>query len=130
LYQLAGIVIHSGSANGGHYYSYIRERGKKDPRWLEFNDKTVREFDFKDLAKECFGTPAGDKKKKSNATNSYYGFDTEWERHANAYVLLYEKVNKTTEESTPTNVPAPQKSVDPSGLPLVDNQEVNEELDA
>jgi len=89
----------------------------------------VREFDFKDLAKECFGTPAGDKKKKSNATSNY-GFDIEWERHANAYVLLYEKVNKTTEDSTPTNVPAPKKSEDPSGLPLVDNQEVNEELDA
>lgn len=25
-YRLVGILVHSGSANGGHYYSYIKER--------------------------------------------------------------------------------------------------------
>ena len=25
LYQLKGIVVHTGQATGGHYYSYIRE---------------------------------------------------------------------------------------------------------
>lgn len=25
-YQLTGIVVHSGQASGGHYYSYIQDR--------------------------------------------------------------------------------------------------------
>lgn len=29
LYSLAGIVVHAGVAQGGHYYSYIRDRGKQ-----------------------------------------------------------------------------------------------------
>lgn len=28
LYNLAGILVHAGVAQGGHYYSYIRDRGK------------------------------------------------------------------------------------------------------
>jgi len=49
-------LVHSGSANSGHYYSYIKERGDSG-RWLEFNDRVVKEFDYANLAKECFGTP-------------------------------------------------------------------------
>lgn len=26
LYQLVGIVVHSGQANAGHYYSFIKDR--------------------------------------------------------------------------------------------------------
>lgn len=46
LYQLVGVLVHSGSANSGHYYSYIRERDGEG-RWLEFNDNIVKEFNFK-----------------------------------------------------------------------------------
>ncbi|CAN0456596.1 unnamed protein product, partial [Laminaria digitata] len=28
LYNLVGILVHAGVAQGGHYYSYIRDRGK------------------------------------------------------------------------------------------------------
>ena len=56
LYRLVGVLVHSGSANSGHYYSYIKERSGQG-RWLEFNDRIVKDFDYKDLAKECFGTP-------------------------------------------------------------------------
>merc|ERR1712146_348596 len=54
-FQLSGVVIHNGSAQQGHYYSYIKERNQfeevKDandisktgnqPQWLEFNDTYV-----------------------------------------------------------------------------------------
>lgn len=30
-YQLSGIVVHSGQASGGHYYSYILHRYKTPP---------------------------------------------------------------------------------------------------
>jgi len=45
-YKLKGIVIHYGSADFGHYYSYIKET---DTKWIEFNDERVREFDPRDI---------------------------------------------------------------------------------
>lgn len=52
-YELVGVLVHSGSADAGHYYSFIKERNSN--RWLEFNDIHVREFDVKNLEAECFG---------------------------------------------------------------------------
>lgn len=58
-YELVGVVVHSGQANAGHYYSFIKERRKNGDRsrWLKFNDTTVEEFDMNDttLEAECFG---------------------------------------------------------------------------
>jgi ubiquitin carboxyl-terminal hydrolase 47 len=39
IYELFSIMIHSGSASGGHYYAYIKDfRNKK---WQCFNDQNV-----------------------------------------------------------------------------------------
>lgn len=38
-YELFAIMIHSGSASGGHYYAYIKEFDNND--WYCFNDQTV-----------------------------------------------------------------------------------------
>jgi ubiquitin carboxyl-terminal hydrolase 9/24 len=46
---LVGVLVHSGSADAGHYYSYIKERNKDSPnygKWFEFNDTTVKEFNI------------------------------------------------------------------------------------
>jgi len=39
LYELFAIMIHSGSASGGHYYAYIKEFENND--WFCFNDQNV-----------------------------------------------------------------------------------------
>jgi len=54
LYKLVGMLIHSGGADSGHYYSYIKER-KDDGRWLEFNDSLVSEFDIGRISEAAFG---------------------------------------------------------------------------
>jgi ubiquitin C-terminal hydrolase len=59
-YELAGVVVHSGTAQGGHYYSYIRERvfgadGTCEGSWREYNDQNVTNFDEKRLPEQCFG---------------------------------------------------------------------------
>lgn len=63
-YKLVGVNVHSGTANMGHYWSYINTnrtieehegdsqwiRTEIDP-WMEFNDSRVSHFDFKELEK-------------------------------------------------------------------------------
>lgn len=55
-YKLVGVVVHMGTADAGHYLSYINiSRGEKDEespewlqtdkdKWLEFNDSTVKNY--------------------------------------------------------------------------------------
>jgi ubiquitin carboxyl-terminal hydrolase 47 len=38
-YDLFAIMIHSGSASGGHYYAYIKDF--ETDKWFSFNDQTV-----------------------------------------------------------------------------------------
>lgn len=48
-YELVGVVVHRGVAEGGHYTSLIRHRnpdGAVDPKsWFEFNDSLVRYYE-------------------------------------------------------------------------------------
>jgi hypothetical protein len=69
LYDLVGVVVHTGTLESGHYYSFIKERGPRAAlraaarpggresggRWLEFNDSVVSEFDSSRIPAECFG---------------------------------------------------------------------------
>lgn len=54
-YNLAGVVVHTGTAEGGHYYSFIRDRTSKENNWYLFNDAEVKTFDPMQIAAECFG---------------------------------------------------------------------------
>ncbi|KAI9556016.1 hypothetical protein GHT06_018579 [Daphnia sinensis] len=96
-YELVGVVVHSGQASAGHYYSFIKERKRSDGtcrnRWLKFNDTTVEEFEMNDttLEAECFG---GTYKAKSYDTTN--GFPETRQRYWNGYILFYDKVEDPT----------------------------------
>eukprot|EP01117_Protostelium_nocturnum_P020087 TRINITY_DN8887_c0_g2_i3.p1 TRINITY_DN8887_c0_g2~~TRINITY_DN8887_c0_g2_i3.p1 ORF type:complete len:1974 (+),score=754.24 TRINITY_DN8887_c0_g2_i3:584-6505(+) len=82
-YQLSGILIHRGTSESGHYYSFIKERNVKNPKWIEFNDTFVRPFDFSNqLKEECFG---GQEKKNSVSIEMI-------EKSRSAYSLIYERL--------------------------------------
>ncbi len=56
IYNLIGVTVHTGTADGGHYYSFIKDRmHSSDDRWYMFNDAEVKPFDSTQLAGECFG---------------------------------------------------------------------------
>eukprot|EP00742_Colponemidia_sp_Colp-10_P003548 GILJ01003779.1.p1 GENE.GILJ01003779.1~~GILJ01003779.1.p1 ORF type:complete len:1161 (+),score=247.88 GILJ01003779.1:139-3621(+) len=64
-YELFSILIHSGSALGGHYYAYIKSF--ENGRWYNFNDSSVSEISEEDIEK-VFG---GVQKKKETPYSSY-----------------------------------------------------------
>ncbi|XP_041474973.1 ubiquitin carboxyl-terminal hydrolase 24-like isoform X2 [Lytechinus variegatus] len=96
LYQLVGVVVHSGQANAGHYYSFIKDRGGTSitniskGKWFRFNDTQVEEFIMSDAAleAECFG---GSFRSKSNETSGSYGPENRL-RTWSGYMLFYEKM--------------------------------------
>ena len=91
-YKLVGVVVHIGTADMGHYISYINTSGlSEEPEkdvWLEFNDKHIRSFDISKLESECFG--GGESR-----TSSFFLRSLDYNMK-NAYMLVYEKIKKNS----------------------------------
>ena len=64
-YRLSGVIVHSGTAFAGHYYSFIRDRDEKTGEltgddddlgtWRRYDDTSVEPYDPKCLEDDCFG---------------------------------------------------------------------------
>eukprot|EP01033_Poteriospumella_lacustris_P007468 gene7468-5365_t len=52
-YTLAGVVVHTGTADSGHYYAYLKDTCTG--QWYECNDSEISSFDIARLEAECFG---------------------------------------------------------------------------
>lgn len=76
-YRLKGVVVHTGTSEGGHYFSIIRTKDK----WYKFNDQNATIFDVNDLPREAFG---GFESKDGWAEVNY---------STNAYILFYERTD-------------------------------------
>jgi ubiquitin C-terminal hydrolase len=92
-YELVGVLVHSGDAEGGHYYSYIKERATKQriqaPCWSEFNDNCVFPFDSKSLASECFG---GEETTRTWDSWTRKYTPKQIPKQRSAYMLFYERI--------------------------------------
>ncbi|CAF1378096.1 unnamed protein product [Rotaria sordida] len=88
-YELIGIVIHSGQANAGHYYSFIKDIRRRHSnhtnQWYRFNDTSVEEIQLTEqmLEEECFGGTFRVQKDNNNSSEERTRF---W----NAYMLIYQ----------------------------------------
>ncbi|XP_051561998.1 probable ubiquitin carboxyl-terminal hydrolase FAF-X isoform X1 [Myxocyprinus asiaticus] len=97
-YRLVGVLVHSGQASGGHYYSYIVQRhgscgdGQKD-RWYKFDDGDVTECkmdDDEEMKNQCFGGEyMGEVFDHMMKRMSYRRQKRWW----NAYILFYEQMD-------------------------------------
>lgn len=100
-FELCGIVVHSGQASGGHYYSYILYKHFNGTRkWYKFDDGDVTECKLEDdeeMRVQCFG-------------GEYIGevFDHMLKRMScrrqkrcwNAYILFYRRLDTQELNST------------------------------
>ncbi|XP_078001097.1 ubiquitin carboxyl-terminal hydrolase 34-like isoform X2 [Glandiceps talaboti] len=92
VYDLIGVTVHTGTADGGHYYSFIRDKihrkdGKPD-KWFMFNDAEVKHFDPTQIASECFG---GEMTTKTYDSVTDKFMDFSFEKTHSAYMLFYER---------------------------------------
>lgn len=113
--------MHSGTANAGHYWSYINtvrgmeEKNENDPawmetdndEWMEFNDSTVKDWKYSELKSECFG----DKDKGGSSSGGMGGFGG-WggwggKYGKSGYMLFYERKVKK-----PIKVVVPKEEVE------------------
>ncbi|XP_005184673.2 ubiquitin carboxyl-terminal hydrolase 47 [Musca domestica] len=85
-YELFAIMIHSGSASGGHYYAYIKELDNNE--WFCFNDQTVSPITQEDIQKS-FGGGIG---------KAYYS--SVYSSSTNAYMLMYRQVDEKRNEKS------------------------------
>lgn len=88
-YNLKGIVVHMGTADQGHYYSFIRDRENPEAAWYEFNDSLVTPFDPSEIPAEAFGGE-DDSLVPSYVTDAQQAALMRV-RIKNAYVLIYER---------------------------------------
>jgi hypothetical protein len=76
-YSLVGVLVHSGTAQSGHYYSFAKSRDSaRQGKWLHFNDSLVEYYDPASLPDATFGGAARQGGKLSA-------------NYSNAYMLLY-----------------------------------------
>jgi hypothetical protein len=100
IYHLVGVIVHTGTAESGHYYSFIKDRyptlrqstftPTRTPTthtegglWLQFNDSSIELFDLNDLSSQCFGGFDPMSQGDPPVTRFY-------PRSYSAYILVYE----------------------------------------
>ncbi|KAA0188934.1 hypothetical protein HAZT_HAZT007000 [Hyalella azteca] len=98
-YRLTGIVVHSGQASGGHYYSYICHRSGHESKWYKFDDGEVTECrmeDDEEMKNQCFGGDYMSEQVFDNMMKrvSYRRQKRWW----NAYLLFYTREDVDKEQ--------------------------------
>lgn len=113
LYELRGVVVHSGSAFVGHYYSFIQERPHvkqvmgpdgtvqleetQPGRWFNFDDRNVRPWDPANMEDQCFGGMPS----QLSSDSSSGGGGIPDERAYSAFLLFYDRLDGSCVEVDP-----------------------------
>ncbi|KAL6077589.1 USP domain-containing protein [Balamuthia mandrillaris] len=92
-YELVGVLVHSGNAEAGHYYSFIKDRATRTGQWYLFDDTSVKPWDLRDLQNECFGG----EEEITRYTGTWASTFKE-PRLKNAYMLFYQRKIPEPEE--------------------------------
>ncbi|KAL6889853.1 hypothetical protein HDV57DRAFT_345257 [Trichoderma longibrachiatum] len=105
MFELVGVLVHSGTAESGHYYSYIRERTSTAdcPRWVEFNDDTVTPWDPRQMAASTFGGPI-------QQSSPQFSDRQLTDKTYSAYMLFYQRSSSLLAEQQ-SLLPSPEDTI-------------------
>lgn len=98
------MIIHTGTADSGHYYSLISDKfyfedNVTSDNWFRFDDTMTRPFDATDLGTEAFG---GEEKFNNISSMGSMSLSKSMrERNRNGYMLLYQRSQFFNEEGKP-----------------------------
>lgn len=86
-YRLSAVVVHEGTLGRGHYYTFARPEPDSFPRrWLELNDRVVRERNIDEVLRVSIGSEGEDNRQSYSR---------------NAYMLLYERTDNVDSVGSP-----------------------------
>lgn len=91
VYELFAIFVHSGSAQGGHYYAYIKEFESSE--WLEFNDASVSKI-------------------TQSTMETSFGEGGLYSSGKTAYMLLYRQVDAKRNLAYPSASSIPSEAIE------------------
>ncbi|CAM1502884.1 Fc.00g076600.m01.CDS01 [Cosmosporella sp. VM-42] len=113
IFELVGVLVHSGTAESGHYYSYIRERPTSANRnsWVEFNDDMVSPWDPAKMESATFGG--------ADHRSPYENNGMVYSKAYSAYMLFYQRAS---------SLKAEQQSMSVASTPAPLRVEVSEDL--
>jgi len=101
VYDLRGIVLHSGTAQAGHYISLVL----REEKWIEFNDMEVSEAPQDTFADKVYG-------RESTTTTTWS--DTEYDNAPSAYLLFYVRRNAAVNDLSFTKEIAMDSRLNPA----------------
>ncbi|EPS34506.1 hypothetical protein PDE_09470 [Penicillium oxalicum 114-2] len=106
IYELHGVLVHSGSLDAGHYYAFLKPT--RDGHWYRFDDDRVNRATEKEVLEENYGGEY-EFANGGNGVRQPYTQKYSTKRSMNAYMLVY--VRKTRSEQvlppiTKEDVPA------------------------
>jgi ubiquitin carboxyl-terminal hydrolase 34 len=110
-YELSGVIIHTGTASSGHYYSLVRIRTKlksnsymtdsiftNEPsarssgQWLKLDDENVTNFDIENLSQVAFGENIS---KHDDDDDDDEEEEEEEKKSESAVMLFYDQINSS-----------------------------------
>ncbi|EDV30356.1 uncharacterized protein Dana_GF22987, isoform A [Drosophila ananassae] len=103
-YELTGIVVHSGQASGGHYFSYILSKNPANGKcqWYKFDDGEVTEckmHEDEEMKAQCFGGDYMGEIYDNNLKRMQYRRQKRW---WNAYMLFYTRCDQNPVQFEPS----------------------------
>lgn len=109
VYQLHGVLVHSGDFNAGHYYAFIKPH--KDGFFYKFDDDRVTRATLKEALEENFGGEYPNLANGNLGMRNPYTRTVSTKRSMSAYMLVYIRQSRADsiltpvpEEATPEHI--------------------------
>lgn len=109
IYQLHGVLVHSGDFNAGHYYAFLKPTA--DGHFYKFDDDRVTRATMKEALEENFGGDYANKTNGNAPVRNPYTRSLSTKRSMSAYMLVYIRQSRVQkilqdikEEETPSHL--------------------------